>query len=177
MANNKKALSKNLILKRTSLPLKQMKYKLIYIVCQVFLKKIFPGDQLFNQGQQRHDGDPKQDARQLPQRDGGRGVMLVQFRDQIRSGDVQKAAGRHGKDIDQQITDMRAEREDQYRPGERRERGKQIVPKGFADGESAVHEDPEIADLLGDLVENDRQGRGEADGGAHHKARSDDHAV
>ena len=47
MANNKKALSKNLILKRASLPLKQMKYKLIYIVCQVFLKKIlnksFPG--------------------------------------------------------------------------------------------------------------------------------------
>lgn len=79
----------------------------------ILSRKIFTKDRLFDQSQQGHDGDPQKDARQLPQGDGGMSVVLVQLRDQVRSGDVQKTTGRNGKDIDEQVADMRAKREDQ----------------------------------------------------------------
>src|SRR3989344_6355728 len=131
---------------------------------------------LIREHKERHDPDPYEHRDKLRKRP-ARCCCFVQLWNEVRASDVEKASGAERHHRTQEPLIRNADKESQCRSDNRGKRGEKIDEERFTLGKSRVQQHTEVADLLRNLMENDRDRRRDTDLNAHQIACADDHAV
>jgi hypothetical protein len=122
--------------------------------------------------QRRHSGEASGHADELEHR--RRQIrLIVHLGYEVRAGDVDERARRRCKERALDAPNGPLEQQRKDAADESRHRDREVEDDRTSRSEAGVHEYPEIADLLRDLVECDRNRRGDAKARAHEEAASD----
>src|SRR3990170_6276194 len=101
----------------------------------------------------------------------------VELGDEVRSGDVDERTGGQGQHGARDTPDGALEREGDGRPDERGERRREVVGERSLRPQTGMNQNPEVSDLLGDLVQRDGRGGRDAETGVREEGTGDDRAV
>ncbi len=81
----------------------------------------------------------------------------MDLRDQVGAGDIDKTAGGQGQKYMGKPPYLMGEKIPQDRPAKGAQAGKKVIKQCLFSAEAPVDQDPEVTQLLGDLVDNHQQ--------------------